>query len=658
MTFPVVARRAPALTPLALVSAISLCFVASAACAEQALPTVTVTGARFASDPAFIPIGASVITAEDIRRAGVADVNQAIRKIGGVYGRQSLDSSPDFGLDLRGFGANSSQNLVIMLDGVRLSESELGNGVLSSIPLETVERIEIIRGGASVLYGEGATGGVIQVVTKRPQANSARGTLRAEGGQFGYGDLRASVAKAWDGFALDAAIGKQRTDNYRVHSGFEQTNLSAGAQWAYASGRVGVRVDSARQESQFPGSLTLAQFERDPRQAATLKDFGSLDSDRVNLFAEHRIGTLDLAAELSHRKKTVDSTYYFDFGSGEFASPSRYDSTQTQFSPRLRHLAQLPGMLNELVAGVDLIRWNRVTRSDFSQANASQKSRAVYVRDELKWEAQHNARLALGARHETFDKDTLDPLGASYAGKQSQNAWEVQGSFNLAPSTNLYAKAGRSYRVPNVDENAFRSSASVLQIQTSRDLEAGVSFGDAALGATARAFRHQLTNEIFYDPTLNGYGANTNLDPTQRKGVELEGHVAIDASVRLTGQLQHVNARFTEGPNAGREMVLVPKNVVSSRLSWAPAGGHSADLGMQWVSSQRYGSDFTNTCGARMPSYVTFDARYARQMGPWEFAVAGANLADKQHFSNAFGCRSGIYPSDGRQLKLSARYDF
>lgn len=658
MTFPVVARRAPALTPLALVSALSLCFFASAACAEQALPTVTVTGARFASDPALTPIGATVITAEDMRRAGVADVNQAIRKIGGVYGRQSLDSSPDFGLDLRGFGSNSSQNLVIMLDGVRLSESELGNGVLSSIPLETVERIEIIRGGASVLFGEGATGGVIQVVTKRPQANSGRGTLRAEGGQFGYGDLRASAAKAWDGFALDAAIGRQRTDNYRVHSGFEQTNLSAGAQWAYASGRVGVRMDSARQDSQFPGSLTLAQFERDPRQAATLKDFGSLDSDRVNLFAEHRIGALDLAAELSHRKKTVDSTYYFDFGSGEFASPGRYDSTQTQFSPRLRHLAQLPGMLNELVAGVDLIRWNRVTRADFSQADASQKSRAFYVRDELKWEAPHNARLAVGARHETFDKDTADPFGATYASKQSQNAWEVQGSFNLTPATNVYAKAGRSFRVPNVDENAFRSSAGVLQIQTSRDLELGVTAGDAALGATARVFRHQLTNEIFYDPTLNGFGANTNLDPTRRQGLELEGHVAIDSALRLSGQLQHVNARFTDGPNAGREMVLVPKNVITSRLSWNPAGGHSADLGVQWVSSQRYGSDFTNTCGARMPSYVTFDGRYARQMGPWEFALSGMNLADKQHFSNAFGCRSGIYPSDGRQLKLSARYDF
>jgi iron complex outermembrane receptor protein len=76
------------------------------------------------------------------------------------------------------------------------------------------------------------------------------------------------------------------------------------------------------------------------------------------------------------------------------------------------------------------------------------------------------------------------------------------------------------------------------------------------------------------------------------------------------------------------------------------------------VDSQRYGSDFTNGCAARIPSYATFDARYAIKLGPWEIAAAGLNLADRHYFSNAFGCKSGIYPSDGRQLKLSARYEF
>jgi iron complex outermembrane receptor protein len=649
-------RSVTALHPLALVSALSLAFsVAPSVHAQDAgMPQVLVTGARFASAPELAPIGATVISADDIRRAGVADVNQAIRKIGGVYGRQSLDSSPDFSLDLRGFGSNGSQNMVVMLDGVRMSDNELSGPVLSTIPIETIERIEIIRGGSSVLYGEGATGGVINIITRRAGAPGTRGSVRAEAGQFSQHDVRASVARNWDGGAFDAAIGNQGTDNYRANNDFRQSAISVGAQWNLGTGKAGVRLDSARAKSRLPGSLTLAQFESNPRQSATPDDYGSLDTDRVSAYIDQRIGGVELAAELSHRQKTVKAYY------AAFDSKLAYDSEQTQFSPRVRHLSQYSGMLNELIGGVDLIRWNRVTASDFSKADASQSSKAIYLRDEIRWSAAHNGRFSLGARHEVFDKDYADPLGfppVDESSSQSQNAWEAQGSYDVQPGVKLHAKAGQSYRMANADENSFRASSTVLKAQTSHDLELGVTFGGARSQMSARAFRHRLQNEIFYDPTI-GFGTNANLDPTERRGVEIDGDARLAAGWRLSGHLQHVKATFTAGPNAGREMVLVPKNMVSTRLTWAPAGGHSADVGVQWVDSQRYGSDFTNACGARIPSYTTIDARYARTIGPWEFAVSGQNLADKRYYSNAFGCRSGIYPGDGRQIKLSARYDF
>jgi iron complex outermembrane receptor protein len=126
----------------------------------------------------------------------------------------------------------------------------------------------------------------------------------------------------------------------------------------------------------------------------------------------------------------------------------------------------------------------------------------------------------------------------------------------------------------------------------------------------------------------------------------------------VTGHYQHVQATFTDGPNNGRDMVLVPKNVLTARLTWTPADGQTADVGAQWVDRQRYGGDFDNSCSAEMPSFTTFDARYARKFGHWELAVAGLNLGDKQYFSEAFACKGNIYPSNGRQMKVSARYDF
>lgn len=642
MTSTAVPRLTLALTPLAFA-------LTTLAHAQQALPEVTITASRFESDPA--PIGATVITADQIRQAGVNDLNAAIRKLGGVVGRQSLDGSPDFTLDLRGFGANSAQNMVVMVDGVRMNENELAGTVLSTIPVDLVERIEIIRGGASVLYGEGATGGVIQIVTRRGGKNAARGSLSAEIGEYGQRDLRASATRSWERLSVDAAVNKQKAATWREHSAYDLETANVGAQWNYGAGRVGVRAERAQSDVELPGSLNLVQFEADPRQSLTPRDNGAMRTTRTSAFVEHRAGAVDLAAELSRRDRWVRSDYYLPDLS---LSRGLYDTRQDQFSPRLRHRAQLGGVVNEVVAGFDWTRWERSVDYGFGPSDSRQTSRALYLRDEIKWNAPHNARLAVGARRELFDKQ--DPAGDT---RQYQNAWEVQGSVDVARLTNLYARLGRSYRVPNADENGYRASLAALDIQTSRDIEAGVSLGDGARRATLRAFRHALTNEIFFDPTVNaGWGANANLDPTERKGVELELDAQLARDWRAVAQLQHVKARFRDGPNAGREMVLVPRNAVTTRVTWAPGTGHSADLGVQWVSSQRYGSDFANTCRARVPSYHTVDGRYARRLGAWEFAVSGLNLTNEHYFSNAFGCEYGIYPSNGRQVKASVRYDF
>ena len=650
--------------PRLLAAAVSLCFTVAAivpvaasaqeaagAQVAQVLAPVVITGSRFDADPALAPIGATVISAEDIRRAGVSDVNSAIRKIGGVYGRQSLNGSPDFDLDLRGFGANSSQNLVIVLDGVRLSENELSTAILSTIPIDTVDRIEITRGGASVLYGDGATGGVINIVTRNPGKNTRRASVFVEGGSFGAGEARVSGAQAWDGFAADATLGHQRTDNYRDNNEFRQTQFSGGAQWFNDVGRVGFRYEGARQDMRLPGSLTAAQFNANPRQASTPNDHGSLDSDRFTVFSQYRLAGYDLAADLSYRKKTVDSSYFYDGGSSVGTS----DSKQIQFSPRVRRLSEIGGMLNEVVAGVDLSKWERTAGT----ADANQKSKAIYARDELRFDTAHQGRVSAGVRREIFDKDFTDPAAFATTGydlAQGLNAWELQASYMPLRGVTVFGKVGQSYRVANADENAYtRTINMALLPQKSRDVELGVSYADASRKATARLFRHNLSNEIFYDPTAF---ANVNLDPTKRQGFELDAEQRIATDWTVSAHYQYVDAKFRAGANDGKQMALVPENTLSARLGWTPADGQTADIGAQWVDSQRYGSDFDNSCRAKMPGFTTFDARYARKFGQWEFALSGLNLTDKRYYSQAFACQGGIYTADGRQLKLSARYDF
>ena len=626
----------------------------SPAVTSDLAPPVIITGPRFPNSPDLAPIGAVVITAAEIRNAGIDNVNEAIRKLAGVYGRQNFYGTSDFDLDLNGFGTDSQNNLVVMVDGVRLSENQQSPALLSTIPVEMVERIEILRSGSSVLYGDGATGGVILITTKQLGPTPLIGSISTEFGQFHDRVGRINLAQGGENYNVTLNVSDQKSDNYRANSAVSQQNADAGATWFTTHGRLGLRVDVARQDAGFGGALSLAQFDQNPRQASTPHDSGSIATDRYTGFVEQNLGSWDLAVELSTRKQTSD----YDMVS--YNSKSSYTGRQTQFTPRLRNLSIFDGITNELVIGVDLMNWNRRTNSNSSQDYATQRSHALYLRDEVKID---QARIAVGVRREVFDKTSVDPAPYStetYAVAQAVNAWEMQGSYLFTPRWNVFAKVGQSYRVANVDDNSYTVVANTpLLPQLSHDLELGTTLGDANGQIGARLFRHNLTDEIYYDPTANSnMGANTNLDPTRRQGVALDGKLGLSQQFMVSAQLQHMSAEFTGGVNKGKELVLVPKNILSAHLNWISGDGQSAYVGSQWVDAQRYGGDFANTCSSVIPAHATLDARYAKTIGAWEIAVLGTNLNNKQYFTNAYQCAGGVYSDDGRQMKITLRYSF
>ena len=615
---------------------------------------VVIIGSRFPSAPDLAPTGATVITAADIHNAGIDNANEAIRKLAGVYGRQNFYGTQDFDLDMNGFGANSANNLVILVDGVRLSENEMNVAVLSSIPVDSIARIEIMKSGSSVLYGDGATGGVINVITKQLGPTPATGSVTAGLGQFNDHTGRVFVTRGWDDINVSLNVSDEKSDGYRVNSATVQKNASGTVTWYGTDMRAGLRFDIAHQDGGLSGPLTLAQFEQNPHQSSTPLDNASTDINRYTAFFDRTLGSWQFLTELSTRDRTVQGNYV------SIDSYSTYSGRQTEFTPRVRNETVLDGIRNEFVMGLDLMNWNRQTTASYSMAYATQKSQAIYFRDEAKF---GDARIALGARHELFDKASNDPVAYStdtYNVKQNVNAWELQGSYAFVPAASGFAKIGQSYRVANVDDNGYTLIPNTpLLPQLSHDVEVGAILGGAGQQLTARVFRHDLTDEIYYNPLLNGgYGANTNLDPTRRQGASLEASYRLSQQFTMMAQAQHVNAKFTAGSNEGKQLTLVPENTVSAHLNWLSGDGRSAYLGGQWVDSQRYGDDFNNSCSALIPSHATLDGRYAQTFGAWELAVSGSNLTDKHYFTNGYYCTASIYPDDGRQMKATLRYSF
>jgi len=143
---------------------------------------IVVTATRFPERLFEAPIGVRIISATDIAASAATTLPELLSEAGGVHVRDN-SGSPDKQLDLRGFGITSDQNTLVLVDGVRINQNDLGATRLSTIPLQSIERIEILPGGGAVPYGAGATGGTIHIITRGPEAGKRSAVASVSAGK-------------------------------------------------------------------------------------------------------------------------------------------------------------------------------------------------------------------------------------------------------------------------------------------------------------------------------------------------------------------------------------------------------------------------------------------------------------------------------------------
>jgi iron complex outermembrane recepter protein len=633
----------------ALALALAVAFPSSFA-QTPALKETVVTATRFAEPAQSLPMGVSVITADEIQAAGAATINEALIRVLGVVGRQDFFGGGEYNLDLRGFGATADSNQVVIVDGLRFSEADLGGTRLAGIPIESVERIEVLRGSGAVLYGEGATGGVIIITTKAGTGMQRRNaaSVYAGAGSYRLRDLRAGATAAAGGFSLDVTGQKRDTDNHRENFRSETEAASVTGQWSTDWLRLGARVARDTLATRLPGALTSAQYAANPRQATTPQDEARIRNWRSSVFAEAQMGGWQLGADAGRRDKRLTSL--------NRGFPFDYDTDSTNYSLRARNEASLGSAKNLLVLGTDYMRWTREVLGDFG-STAAQRSRAWYAKDDVTLAG--GTRVGAGYRTEMIDKHNSNAVAAL---ADRQHAWEIGLSQPLAAGVTIYGRAGRSYRLASVDEFSFTSPSAALKAQTSRDLELGARWAYGAGKVEARLYRSLLDNEIGFDPNAQGPfgfpGANINFDPTRRQGLELDTSHELTPALGLRLNAGVRQATFRSGPYAGRDVPLVPRRTLALRADWKPGAGHRVTGGVNWVSSQH--PDFNNAC--TMPAYATADFRYAYHWQQLELSLGVANLFDRKFFTQAFGCLGGvttsIYPEPGRAVTAALRMRF
>ncbi len=193
-------------------------------------PPVVVTATRFSEAAERFPIGVQVITGEDINRGAATTVPDLLRQLPGIRTRDS-SGSRNAQVDMRGFGISGDQNTLVLLDGVRISENELATVNWSGIPLSAIERIEILRGSGAVLYGGGATGGTINIITRAPKPGQRSASVSGGAATYGTAEAGMSANLAGDNAGLGFNASYLDTDGYRDNNALRQKNALADLRW-------------------------------------------------------------------------------------------------------------------------------------------------------------------------------------------------------------------------------------------------------------------------------------------------------------------------------------------------------------------------------------------------------------------------------------------
>jgi iron complex outermembrane receptor protein len=650
-----------------------LCPLVTAAQTTAADDAVVVTATRFPERALGMPVGVHLITAEDIARSAARTLPEILGQLGGLYVRNS-SGSPNQQLDLRGFGITGDQNTLVLVDGVRISEIDLAAPNLMAIPLNAVERIEVLPGGGAVQYGGGTTGGTINIITKTPPAKTVGGQVFGGYGTFNTGDVRASFSASGERLGAGVFGSWYDTENYRDNNQYWQTNVIGDVRYGFDRGSVSAKFGANNQHLNLPGALTEAQIAADPRQAATPNDWSTRKGAFVTLNGNRSFGEAELAADLAWRDSTTDA--FFD--SPFFPSFVRAETDTLQFSPRLRWQVDSGSMRSQIIGGFDW--WDaRFTRQiapneaglsmPFSQTEAKQQSAAGW----LQWLAQFGERwrLNLGGRVAAVD-DELSTVIPGPATTQNQDntltAFDVGLRYQIVPALALAGRFGSSYRVATVDENGFTLTGNLLEPQTARQGDVTLELRTGTLTARATWYLINLKNEIYFMPLIPPFGFNTNLPPTQRKGWEFAVRWVPTPKLELAGSLNFQDATFREGTFggvnvAGNTIPLVPDMLATARVSWEFLPRTRLSASYSYVGQQLYDNDQANTFPQEMPAYSLVDLKLTYDVGNLSLAASVANLFDEAYYSygivNTFNCSTFCaYPQAGRTFFASVEYRF
>lgn len=638
--------------------------------ADGVLEPMEVTAYRFGMDPLSVPVNSHVITRGEIEDSASTTVPEVLAKKGNVRFMSYTGGYSDGNLAMRGFGEQSQTRILVLVDGVRYNPSDMASINWSSIPLSTVDSIEILRGAQSAMYGGHAEAGVIKISTIRP-SDGYDANVNALYGSYGLYDVSAwASGREGDAF-FSANVSTYNYDGYREFS--EAWSNGAGLMCGYdisEGSSIILRGDYSESYIQYPEALSWADFQNDPRKAS---GYSMAFHDKTGLY------TANLKSETDSAKG--DATFGLRFRDRRIYDYGRempkYNNQWTySFSPRVDITAIED---TNIFAGVDANysnidywqqskniiydvlysdRTSKVDRLDFgAYAGASHDLTE-------KWTVSGGARADAAYTSAAWTSyvwrryDTRPEIAGDYDGSKWDTGFsgDFGASYKIDKNSSLYARFDQIFHYPTTDEIAYYQSSSPkpfnmdLNPEHGQNYEIGYKFQNEKWSAGVNGFVTYLHNEISWDDSQK---LNVNLDPTIRYGVDFGGSYDGDmwgASVFGT----FVKAKFDGGRWDGNDVPLVSPFNVTGQAYVKPLEFVTLLARVTYFAKSVGGNDYANEL-RDIPSYYTVDFQVNLAFSRY-FTIFGAIENATNETYAAFAYRSGgdlsFYPSAGRTLKI------
>lgn len=623
---------------------------------------VVVTASGVPQAKGIAPVSVSVITAKDIANSSASTVQDVLATAGGVHLIQNGRTSGT--VDLHGFGLTGISNTLILVDGVRQNTNDLAPPDISYMPLASIERIEVVRGSGAVQYGDGATGGVINIITKSGYRAENHASITQTLGSFNLRQTDASFNLAGERVSLDGFAQSMNSDHFRDNNAERRDGGGLGLNWKLDDGAVRLYARSSSDSQGLAGGRTVNTltgsnlFNSNPSATTSPNDHGNVKTNVLGLQANNKLGAGRLYFDMATRDKTT-STQWVSYGGIE-------RRTLNEDSGSLRYVLPF-AELNQWLFGYDWLSGNSTygygsnpgllpTTSSFKQ-----RHQAVFTEGQLAlWSG---ARATIGGRVQRID-DHVFSSSRDIGSNKELHAWQLGVRQALGAQWSAFVQQGQSFRLANSDEV---NQSTPLLPQLSHDQQLGFEWKQDQASLRLAAFRSDVTNEIHYFPKAVPGGANVNLAPTRHQGVELEGTAPLSSTITLSGNVTVQKATFRSGQAqggidmSGKKIPLVPGVLANVSLAWAATENTRLNLSADYVGEQQMDNDQTNQYGSKLAAYTVVNTKLTHQFNK---SVSGTfsinNLLDRHYATYGIGYTGAydLYPGDPRNYQASLTWAF